>query len=138
METSEAQKLMAVQLDFTEIVDAIKAEPSINTIIGDRITFMPPQKATFPYVFFDVYSQTQMKSDDRHAVYFQCSCAWRLVAPDLWSRKEMDDFMQKILLIIQTFERKTINASTIGNPVTANIFMVEINKPVFFDDENGK
>lgn len=138
MDTIEAGKLMPVTLDFTAIVNAIKADNDISSLIKDRVTFMPPQKGVFPYVFFDVYSQTQLNSDDRHAVYFQCSCGWRLIAPSSWTRSQMDSLMGKILLIIQTFERTIIDAKTMWNSVTAEIYRVEINKPVFFDDINEK
>jgi len=138
MDLNEAGKLMPVTLDFTAIVNAIKANTKISNLIGDRVTFMPPQKWKFPYVFFDVYSQTQLNSDDRQAVYFQCSCWWRLIAPSSWTRTQMDNLMAEILLTIQTFERTTIDARTVWNNVTAEIYRVEINKPVFFDDINEK
>lgn len=51
----------------------------------------------------------------------------------------MQNFMDKLLLRLQEFERQTVSAITLGNNTTAEIVKIEKkNTGVFFDDIKQK
>lgn len=139
MDNQQAWQMIPKNLEYTDIPSAILANTVISGKIWNKLTYMPPQKWEFPYIFFTVTWPYQYTTDERIGIFWWHSTDWRLVAPTSWTEKEMRDFMDVVHFEIQKFEWTKHPWTHIGQPTEVEIFKIEKKwTGIFFDDLNNK
>lgn len=110
---------------YNAILSALKADERLKNIVGERITMNPPQKFVFPLIFCHIVGYTMRDiTDDRKVVAFDDNLRIRVMAPQTWTRGQMEEVSNIIEEILMEFFQEKIGDITVFNinPTNSGIF----------------